>query len=185
MSNYPFRPVLSRLHPVLIQPEEPNEPIADWLTAFEDEWLWWQQNRGREFALSWCDPAQCPDFALDWLASLIAADFEWDGSWMPVQKRRILVNLRWLRETRGSAETFRWFLSNFDLNATFESNGGWIVGGVGVASTLPALLSGGPFQWVLRYSANYVPSSREFVLLESLVMDWLPCWVDVQMLAVL
>lgn len=179
------RPVLSRLHPVLQQPEPPNEPVADWITGFLDEWVWFQSNRGREFALSWCDPAQCPDQHLDWLASLIAADFEWDASWLPIQKRRILLNLRRLRESRGSAQAFRWMLGNFDLIVEFFPSGGWVVGGVGVASPLPALLSGGPFEWVLRHSASYLPSSREYLLLESLQRDFLPCWVEVTWLAVL
>lgn len=184
--TYPTRPVFSRLHPVVQQPEQPNEPVSDWITGWIDEWLWWHQNRGREFALSWCDPAQCPDQYLDWLASLIAADWQdWDASWFPVQKRRLLINLRRLRESRGSAWAFRWLISNFDLVATFEPGSGWIVGGADVASTLPALLSGGPFEFVLRYSASYVSSSREYLLLESLVRNWLPCWVEVTWLAVL
>ena len=161
-------------------PEPPLDPVADWLTSFEDEFFWWQQNRGREFALMWCDPGMCPDFALDWLSGLIAADFAdwWDGSWKPIQKRRILVNLKRLRQTRGSADTFRWLLGNFDLMATFEPSGGWLVD----ISTLPALLSGGPFQWELKISASYIESSREFILIENLMREWLPCWVEVVIL---
>lgn len=182
MADATLRPILSRLHPILQTPEDPNLPIADWILAFADEYSAFQTNRAKEFAINYCDPARCPDDALDWLASIIAGDFYWDSKWLPVQKRRILINARWLRTQRGSAVVFRWFLSNFDLAATFQPLGGWVVGLPAVSSTLPATLSSGPFDWALDISSNYQDSTPEYALIVALAKDWLPCWTETKLL---
>ena len=175
------RPVLSRLHPVLQLPEDPNDPVADWITAFVDEYAAWITNRAREFAVNYCDPGRCPDDALDWLAGIIAGDFYWDSKWLPIQKRRILVNAVWLRSSRGSARIFRWMISNFDLQATFEPIGGWIVGIPAVASPLSADLSGSPFDWRISIPDAYQDSTPEYALVVALRNDWLPVWVSVRL----
>lgn len=173
------RPVLSKLHPILQTPEEPNLPVADWITTFLDEYLLFQSQMGVAFAENYCNPGRCPDNALDWLASIIACDFYWDSKWLPIQKRRILVNAIWLRKGRGSATIFRWLLGNFDLQATFEPIGGWVVGGVGVASPLPADLSNGPFDWRISIPEEYQDSTPEYALILELRKDWIPSWIDV------
>jgi phage tail P2-like protein len=177
-----LRPVFARLHTILQEPEEPNQPVADWSTSFLDEYLAFQTNRGQEFAVNYCDPGRCPDEHLDWLASIIAADCYWDSKWLPIQKRRFLVNIIWLRKTRGSAKAFRFLLGNFDLDATFEPLGGWIVSSnPAVASTLPATLSGNSFDWRISISANYLSSTPEYALILKLRADWLPCWTSVSL----
>lgn len=180
LSDPATRPVLSRLHPVLQLPEEPNDPVADWITAFIDEYTAWITNRAQEFAINYCDPGRCPDNALDWLASIIAGDFFWDAKWSPIQKRRILVNAVWLRARRGSAYIFRWLLNNFDLQATFEPIGGWVVGDNTIASPLSVTLSGSPFDWRITISNAYQDSTPEYALVVALRQDWLPVWVSVR-----
>lgn len=175
------RPVLARLFPIVRWPEDPNQPVADWITNFLDENLYFLQARGWEFANLYTNPATCPDDYLDWLADLIWADPDfWDSAWLPDEKRRLLINARYLRETRGSASTFRWLLQNFSLNASFDPIGGWIVGDAAVASHLPADLSGSPFDWRVTIDPTYLDSTPQYDLILKIIKSWLPCWVDVE-----
>lgn len=121
------------------------------------------------------NPETCLPQWLDILAHYSGWGAYWDSSWEILVKRILLINTDYIWRNRGNKIILPYLFNIFKLTVKFEPSNGFILS----VSTLPELLLSDPFSYRVVIPQAYYVGSPQYILINRLIKQFLPCWVTV------
>lgn len=126
------------------------------------------------------DPRTCKDEWLDYLAYQLGWQGIWQSTWASNIKRQLLINTTYIWANRGSRDILPYLLSIFELQGNLKQATGWILG----VTEMAVDLTTDPFSYQLEIPRSYTANSRQFKLIELLIQNFIPCWVEIEIIRV-
>lgn len=153
-----------------------QENIADALTRGVADYLETINTKLINYESAYLDPKTCDEQWLDTLAQWAGWGNLWNSSWGVETKRKLLINTDFIWSNRGNRECLNKLFEIFNLNAKLSPATGFILR----VSTFPSRIGSDPFDWQIKVPTNYSSGTPERSLVERLARNFLPCWVNLE-----